>query len=388
MIKTPEAEKTGKCLSRKNLSDWSKKLQHWSYRICSRIVHSPFLKESCRVLSYKSKIDLTGAHCRWILKVKVKSTFFHRFSAFSNICCYQFLFVFAPFWIFYFESTWRSSPRRPNLQIISTSSEASNFRTSVVHVGTGHVKLRIRLLDHIGSYWIMLKTSDIQLAVWLPKIDYCLITSFLHFCMLQSFLLGAISKSSFSVGSFRNPSNNCVGQDVKGEPTYTNHPGPAPDSRFKRNQMSSNGCLQSKDVPIFRWYLQAGKRVPVCVRKQRWSISLWFDVVEEGRLNHFNDKIPPVLKVTFCQWIGLNLISSCVTCFEHRAVLCLPSRPWDFMRLSTKPISLFVIASPSTIKVFPMISEEICRSLCWDHQPQMSRGNHSMCPKRSDLTMK
>ena len=188
------------------------KLQHWSYRICSRIVHGPFLKESCRVLSYKSKIDLTGAHCRWILKMKVRSTYFHRFSVFSNICCCQFLFVVAPFWIFYSESTWRWSPRRPNLQIISTSSEASNFRTSFVHVGTSHVKLRIRLLDHIGSYWIMLKTSDIQLAVWLPKIDYCLIASFLHFCMLQSFLLG---ESLFSVGSFRNPSNNCVGQDVR-----------------------------------------------------------------------------------------------------------------------------------------------------------------------------
>lgn len=139
MIKTPEAEKTGKCLSRNNLSDWSKKLQHWSYRICSRIGHSPFLKESCRVLSYKSKIDLTGAHRRWILKMKVRSTFFHRFSAFSNICCYQFLFVLAPFWIFHSESTWRWSPRRPNLKIISTSSEASNFCTSVVHVGTDRI---------------------------------------------------------------------------------------------------------------------------------------------------------------------------------------------------------------------------------------------------------
>ena len=191
MIKTPEAEKTGKCLSRKNLSDWSKKLQHWSYCICSRIVHSPFLKESCRVLSYKSKIDLTGAHCRWILKMKVNSMFFHRFSAFSNICCCQFLFVFAPFWIFHSESTCRWSPRRPNLKIISTSSEASNFRTSVVHVGTGHVKLRIRLLDHIGSYWIMLKTSDIQLAVWLPKIDYCRIT------VLHPFCISACSSLSF-----------------------------------------------------------------------------------------------------------------------------------------------------------------------------------------------
>lgn len=64
------------------------KLQHWSYRICSRIGHSPFLKESCRVLSYKSKIDLTGAHGRWILKMKVRSTFFHRFSAFSHICSF------------------------------------------------------------------------------------------------------------------------------------------------------------------------------------------------------------------------------------------------------------------------------------------------------------
>ena len=27
-------------------------------------------------------------------------------------------------------------------------------------------------------------------------------------------------------------------------------------------------------------------------------------------------------------------------------------------------------------------------NLCWDHQAQMSRGNQSMCPKRSDLTMK
>lgn len=382
-------KKTSKCLSIKNLSDWSKKLQHRSYRICSRIGHGPFLKESCRVLSYKSKIDLTGAHCRWILKMKVNSTFFHRFSAFSNICCYQFLFVLAPFWIFHSESTCRWSPRRPNLKIISTSSEASNF--SYFCRPRGHWPCANSI---VGSYWIVLDHAEDKwhsvgsLASENRLLPYYRITSFLHFCMLQSFLLGAISKSSFSVGSFRNPSNTCVGQDVKGEPTYTNHPGPAPDPRFKRNQMDSNGCLQSKDLPMFRWYFQAGKRVPVCLRKQRWSISLWFDVVEEGRLNHFNDKISPVLKVTFCQWIGLNLISSCVTCFENRAVLCLPSRPWDFMRLSTKPISLFVIASPSTIKVFPMISEEICRSLCWDHQPQMSRGNQSMCPKRFDLTMK
>lgn len=63
------------------------------------------------------------------------------------------------------------------------------FRTSVVHVGTGHV--RIRLLDNIGSYWIMLKTSDIQLAVWLPKIDYCRIT------VLHPFCISACSSLSF-----------------------------------------------------------------------------------------------------------------------------------------------------------------------------------------------
>ena len=338
MIKTPEAEKTGKCLSRKNLSDWSKKLQHWSYRICSRIVHSPFLKESCRVLSYKSKIDLTGAHCRWILKVKVKSTFFHRFSAFSNICCYQFLFVFAPFWIFYSESTWRWSPRRPNLQIISTSSEASNFRTSVVHVGTGHVKLRIRLLDHIGSCSKQVTFS------WQFGFRKSII-AVLH---------------PFGVGSFRNPSNTCMGQDVKGEPTYTNHPGPAPDPRFKRNQMvvSKTKMFQCSDDTS---KLANGSQFASgnSDDRFRFGLTLW----KKADWITSTTKIPPVLKVKFCQWIGLNLISSCVTCFEHRAVLCLPSRPWDFMRLSTKPISLFVIASPSTIKVFPMISEEICRNL-------------------------
>lgn len=129
--------------------------------------------------------------------------------------------------------------------------------------------------------------------------------------MLQSFLLG---ESLFSVGSFRNPSNNCVGQDVR-----SNIDQPSGPSTRSTIQEKSSGCLQSKDVPKFRWYLQAGKRVPVCVRKQRWSISLWFDVVEEGRLNHFNDKIPPVLKVTFCQWIGW-IWAPCSAVFAKQAM--------------------------------------------------------------------
>ena len=177
MIKTPDAEKTGKCLSRKNLSDRSKKLQHWSYRICSRSVHSLFLKESCRVLSYKSKIDLTGVHCRWILKMKVKCTFFHRFSVFFP---YLLLPVLVCFCSFLNILLWKY------LALISKASKPADYQ---------HLFGGVELFGHwpcevansiVGSYWIVLDPAEDKwhsvgsLASENRLLPYYILSAFLH----------------------------------------------------------------------------------------------------------------------------------------------------------------------------------------------------------------
>ena len=240
---------------------------------CRRTLLSPFLKELCQVLSYKSKVDLTGVYCRWILKMKVKSTFFTDFLLFSHGVDLE-----------GFQTCRLSAPlRRHGHWPCEVAELWGEFDFWIILDRIGSCSRQVTLSWQFGF-----RKSGIAVS------HFCSISP----CSCLSFL-GAISKSPFSIGSFRNPSKNWVEQDVKGEQTHTNHPGPAPKK--------SNGRLQNKDVPIFRWcqfsklaygsHFVSGNSDD----RFRFGLTLWkkADRITSSMCSTGqNDKISPVLELT------------------------------------------------------------------------------------------
>ena len=80
-------------------------------------------------------------------------------------------------------------------------------------------------------------------------------------------------------------------------------------------------------------------------------------------------------------WPVLSTVQCCVCQAGHETLCAFPQSRYPYLSSPHRLPSKY-------FPWFPKKFAEICRSLCWDHQPQMSRGNQSMCLKRSDLTMK